>query len=174
MRRLLLALPAAGALAVAALSGCASKAEGPDCPRLAIPDDVGRMTKFREGPGRDLTDVAYTARLAKADGFCTAEKSSVKVEMTVQLVVERGPASDGAPVDLQYFVAVTDPARRVLAKEVFPARIAFEGSQRVSGSNEEIEERIPIPRGTDPGTYSIIVGFQLTPEEVEYNRRRGG
>jgi hypothetical protein len=172
MRRLLLALPA-GALAVAALAGCSTKAEGPDCPRLAVLDDVGRMTKFREGPGRDLTDVLYTARLAKADGFCTTEKSSVKVEMTVQLVVERGTASTGAPVDLQYFVAVTDPARRVLAKEVFPARIPFEGNQRVAGSNEEIEERIPIPRGADPGTYSIVVGFQLTPEEIEYNRRRG-
>jgi hypothetical protein len=173
MRRLLFALPA-GALVAAAFAGCASKSDGPDCPRLAIPDDVGRMTRFREGPGRDLTDVAYTARLAKADGFCTTEKSGVKVEMTVQLVVERGPASTGAPVDLQYFVAVTDPARRVLAKEVFPAQIAFEGNQRVSGSSEEIEERIPIPRGADPGSYSIIVGFQLTPEEVEYNRRRGG
>jgi hypothetical protein len=172
MRRLLVLL--VGALLAATLSGCFGKTEGPDCPRLAVLDDVGKLTKFRDGPGRDLTDVAYTARLTKADGFCTTEKSSVKVEMTVQLVVERGPASTGAPVDLQYFVAITDPARHVLAKEVFPSRITFEGSQRVGGANEEIEERIPIPRGADPGTYSIVVGFQLSPEEVEYNRRRGG
>jgi hypothetical protein len=174
MRRLLLAASAGAAVAGAALAGCSTKSDASDCPRLAVLDDVGKLTKFREGAGRDLTDVAYTARVAKADGFCTTEKSSVKVEMTVQLVVERGPAATGAPADLQYFVAITDAARRVIAKEVFPARIPFEANQRISGSNEEIEERIPLPAGAEPSDYSIVVGFQLSPEEIEYNRRRGG
>jgi hypothetical protein len=162
------------ALAGAALAGCSTaKDDAKDCPRLAILDDVGRLTKFREGPGRDLTDVAYTARLTNADGFCTTDKSGVKVEMKVSVVVERGPAASGSPVDLQYFVAITNADRQIVAKEVFPTRIPFEANQRVAGSVEEIEERIPLPRGADPSDYSIVAGFQLTPEEIEYNRRGG-
>lgn len=169
MRRFLLL-----ALAGATLVGCSTARDEGSCPRLAILDDLNRVTKFREGPGRDLTDVAYTARLTKADGFCTAEKSGVKVEMKVSVVVERGPAATGNAVDLQYFVAIADANRRVLAKEVFPTRIPFDGNQRLAGSSEEIEERIPLPRGADPSDYSIVVGFQLTPDEIEYNRQRGG
>ena len=37
---------------------------------------------------------------------------------------------------------------------------------------EEIEEIIPLAAGLDGASYEILVGFELTGDQLEYNRRR--
>ena len=50
---------AAAVLAAGALSGCGvlSKKEATACPQYVVASDAASVTRFREGPGRDLTDV---------------------------------------------------------------------------------------------------------------------
>ena len=73
--------------------------------------------------------------------------------------------------ELEYFVAVTGPGDQILAKETFGTRLDFAGRNRI-GVAEELAQRIPLPSDSDPGSYAVLVGFQLTPEELADNRRR--
>jgi hypothetical protein len=68
---------------------------------------------------------------------------------------------------------VTAPDQRVIAKQNFRTTLDFRDGRRRTGTSEELVERIPLPPKTDAGDYSIAVGFQLTPEQLEMNRRRG-
>jgi hypothetical protein len=155
-----------------ALGACSSfsKPEGPPCPRVAVVPELERTTIYRDGPARDLTDVRYSAEITDARGSCSYNRTSVGVDMTIDIVGERGPAADGDGTDVQYFVAITDPQRNILAKEVFPTRIQFRSNQQRAGIREEVEERIPLPEGAIGADYGIVLGFQLSPEEAARNR----
>jgi hypothetical protein len=142
------------------------------CPRLGIVADAAELARYRPGGGRDITDQLYTARVGDVAGSCRFDKASVNVEMQVALIAERGAAMTGpGAAELEYFVAVTGPGDQILAKETFRTRLDFAGRNRI-GVAEELAQRIPLPGESDPASYAVLVGFQLTPEELADNRRR--
>lgn len=155
------------------LSSCSSSRKDPRaCPRLGVVADAADLVRYRAGEGRDLTDQVFSARIGDVVGSCRFDKASANVDMRVSIVAERGPAMTRADAaEVEYFVAVTGPGDQILAKETFRTRLDFANRNR-TGVAEELSQRIPLPAGSDPAAYSILVGFQLTPEELSQNRRR--
>lgn len=155
------------------LASCSSSPKDPRaCPRLGVIADAAELVRYRAGDGRDLTDQLFSARLGDVVGSCRLDKASANVEMRVAIVADRGPAMTRPDeAEVEYFVAVTGPGDEILAKETFRTRLDFANRNR-TGVAEELSQRIPLPAGSDPGAYSILVGFQLTPEELSDNRRR--
>lgn len=145
------------------------------CPRVAILADTASVTQFRPGAGRDLTDVTYEAEITGFKGACEYKDrgETVVVTAALQIVATRGPAGSAEAVSLPFFVAVADRGQSILAKEVFQSRIEFKPGRRRAGVEEEMEQKIPLRgrRGTD---YEILVGFQLDPGQLDYNRRKRG
>jgi hypothetical protein len=142
----------------------------PACPRASIISDGATVTRFREGPGRDLTDVVVKGEIVDVAVDCNYDRRGVDVALQVAIAATRGPADRNRVADFEYFVAVTDPQRNILAKEVFQVRLQFPPNQQRAGTVDEIEPRIPLKNRDQGVDYQIVVGFQLTPEEVEWNR----
>jgi hypothetical protein len=172
---------AAVALAAVAflLAGCGlfGKSEKkPPCPRVSILADTAQLAKFRPGEGRDLTDVEYEAEIVGFGGNCefTDRGSTVETVLTVRIVAARGPALAGPSVTVPFFVAIADRNQRIIAKEVFDSPIAFAPGQRRVGVAEEVVQRIPIAAGWRSTDYEILLGLQLSAEQLDYNRRRRG
>jgi hypothetical protein len=90
--------------------------------------------------------------------------------MNVSLIARLGPAAVDRTADFAYFVAILNQDGTIVAKQVFPAPIAFADNQTRRGSIETITQRIPLKDLKQAGKYRIEVGFQLTQEELEYNR----
>ncbi|MEE9250570.1 MAG: hypothetical protein V3U93_05525 [Alphaproteobacteria bacterium] len=142
------------------------------CPRAGVLKEAAALTKFRPGPGRDLTDVLFEARFTNVQTTCKYDSKGVKVDMRLALAVERGPADRSRKAEFEYFVAIADPSDAVLAKERFATRMSYPPNlNRVSGV-EELEQMIPLQAGRSAAAYKIIVGFQLTKGELEFNQRR--
>jgi len=155
-----------------ALSGCSwfrGEYDDGKCPVVAIPDDLSHVTHFN-GPGTDFANVTVTALLTDATGGCTFDKGGITVDMTVSLIARLGPAAVDRNADFAYFVAILDANDKIVAKQVFPAPIAFAENQNRRGSIESITQRIPLRDYKQAGKYRIEVGFQLTQEELSYNR----
>ena len=83
----------------------------------------------------------------------------------------RGPAFSGADPDLTFFVAVIDVDNDVITKQV------FQGTPDLAGKNVNIYRQnvssfvvLPWAKDKHPSDYEILTGFQLTPEELAYNR----
>jgi hypothetical protein len=46
--------------------------------------------------------------------------------------------------------------------------------QRKAGVSEETERRIPLPASVQGADYEVLIGLQLTPDEIDFNRRKRG
>lgn len=163
---------------IATLSGCswlgigsASKAPpAPTCPTAAVLRPLSQTAVFAPGAARQPLGVAFYGVLSDVSVKCEGGVAS----LDVVVVGERGPAAGGATsVDLQYFVAVTGPDQSILSKRSFPVRIAVPGDARRAGVTDHIEEPIALA-GRSPGDLNIVLGFQQTPEVVEFYRHFRG
>lgn len=173
-----IAAPAAALAAALGLAACAGPDYDPNlpqgCPQVSVLRDASEVTLF-DGAGRDLTDIVARAAIGDYQGECDYIDDPARVEVTLLLpiVAERGPAADG-PVTVDYFVSVIDPDARVLGKQVFSTTIEFESGVARGGSVEELAQRIPLPSLASGESHGIIIGFQLTPEQLRYNREQLG
>jgi len=140
------------------------------CPRIVVVQDAAKQVKF-DGPGRDLTDVVFEARIDGTGIECDYDDEALEVEMQVRVEAARGPAAKSEQADISYFVAI---ARRsdqsVVARESFGMTIPLKGNQTRMAAVEDLTPRIPLKGEETGATYRIYVGLELNPEEIEYNR----
>lgn len=142
-----------------------------DCPSVGAVADGAVLTKFREGPGRDLTDVRYQVRLVDVQNMCDYDRSGVTVQMRVNFALELGPANQDRTATYEFFVAIIDPSQNIAAKRNFTTPVTFPANVGYVTHREELQQRIPLPKGGSAADYQIIVSLQLTPDELEYNRK---
>lgn len=147
------------------------------CPRVTILQEGADLTRFRPGAGQDLSVMVADARIVGLNARCDyAQRGrAVGVNLTVDFEVERGPAAGRAPVVIPWTVAVTraetDEAverRRAQFAVTFPPNV-----NRSRTTSNPVRMSFPITDGRRVTDYHIRVFFQLTEEELAYNRRRG-
>lgn len=141
------------------------------CPQALILADAGEMTVFRDGPGRDLTDVVAQARIADLIIDCKPQRRSVTVDLQVAIAAERGPANQSGKQDVEYFVAVVGPQGEVLARQSFRMNFEWPENRMRVGRVDELEPQIPLSAPERAPEYQIWVGLQLTEDQLEWNRR---
>ena len=142
-------------------------------------DQAKKVTFYRPGPGRDLTDVAFEVEIRDIAYECDYDfddaGNSVAINLNVLFVAQRGPAATEGRIEVPYFAAVTNAGRRILAKKLFNVVMEFEGNAVRSQVVEELAQTIPFPAGANGAAYRSFVGLQLTPGQIEDLRReRGG
>ncbi len=144
----------------------------PPCPRAVVGEGAGRLTRF-DGGGKDPTNVVFEAEIADLAGSCVYDDEEIEVDLQIQIVAGRGPAAADDSARFNYFVAVARTDKAILAREAFDAVIELSGNQTRNEILEEIEQTIPIPEGGSGGNLVIVVGFELTPDELDFNRQQG-
>lgn len=169
------ALRASAVLAVALgfLAGCGQRAAPPPCPDVRILAVTADLVQFRPGAGRDLTDVEFEVSTENLSGSCSYRRdgTQVEVDLSVTFIVERGPALQGNSVRFPYYIAIVTRDEQIRAKEVFDVDLTFQQGQRRIGVTENSRERIPLGDGEIGLDYQILVGLQLTEEQLAFNRR---
>jgi hypothetical protein len=143
------------------------------CPAVEVPSEVSRLVAFRSGPGRGSGDINFVASFTNAVANCFVSADRVLVTMQLQISLRRGPANQTRTADFAYFVAITDRAERILKKAIFPADGAF-GERAELVLVEELEQTIPLAPGAAPSDYRVYAGFQLSEEQLRYNRTAAG
>lgn len=172
-RRLVSAAALIGVAFAASSCSLMKKEEAPPCPRVSILSDASKMTKFRPGQGRDLTDVVATAEIGAFTGSCTYKDNAVEVALQVSIDAERGPAAQGSQVDMAYFVAIPAYFPSPRAKAVLPVQVGFTPeSNKVRFTDEEVVMTIPLKAGEQGANYEVFLGFQLSGDELDYNREQ--
>lgn len=168
-------------VAAAALSGCGYADPdrfAPACPKVAILPDAADLTIYRAGgagAGRDLTDMVLDARITGLSGRCsrTAE-TSLATHVALAMQFSRGPAAQTRQMDVQYLIGVFDGETRVLDKKIFPVHLEFPPNvDKLVLDTPDVELALPISKTRSGAAYTVRVGFQLTPDQLAYNRRRG-
>lgn len=144
------------------------------CPRTFLVADADTATLYREGPGRDLTDVRFVGRINGVTWQCAFhEDGYVDQEITVGFAAARGPAADVRDVGFDYFVAVVAPSGQIVRKQVFHLNVVFEGGNSVVFTRI-VGTTIFLADPAEASSNRIFVGFELTPEQLQENRRVRG
>jgi hypothetical protein len=152
-------------------------ADPEDCPDIGLVPELTRLTKFRPGEGRTLDDVRYDVFVRSvSDPVCSEKDRKVRVGLRLEFATQRGRLERSNRVEFSYFVAIRHRVSgAILTKEVFP--VAFDLPQGRDGVviEEELEQvTIPIKKGEQGRYYAILIGLQLTEDELTYNRQRRG
>jgi hypothetical protein len=158
------------ALALALGGGGGGKPPVP-CPKVFLTEDTAHITAFRPGPGRDITDIDFQADLTGYTGSCVYDEKKLTVDLNVAFDVTRGPANATRKVAFNYFVAIPKVYPSAAGKRVFDVGFAFQPNQSRARFGDEIEVDVPLAKATDGPSYEIYLGFQLTPEQLDYNRK---
>ena len=109
-------------------------------------------------------------------GTCEFDDDGVEVNMDMDMMISGGPAVEPGPIDLYYFVAIPrfhpDPAGKKVFNRGYTIPRSGPRRERITESN--IRVYIPLESEIVAGGYIIYLGFQLTNEQLEYNRSRRG
>jgi hypothetical protein len=57
-----------------------------------------------------------------------------------------------------------------VAKQTLTDTMSFAGNQTRTGATDSLSETIPLANPREAANYHVFVGFQLTPEELAFNR----
>ena len=151
----------------------------PACPTVKILQDADKITVYRDGPGRDITDILHEAKLTGFMGECEyIGEDGVFTEVIVSLRVKfnlmRGPAEKKRFASLQYFVAIPEFFPAPEGKKQFSRRVGFPaGRNNVTFIDDYVEIRIPISKDRKGPGSRIYIGFELTRDQLNLNRRQG-
>jgi hypothetical protein len=166
-----MALISIGALLLSACSMFQPNSPKP-CPRVSLLNDAAKLTRYRDGPGRDLTDVLFEARVHDVKWGCKYADGRVRVEAMIDIIAQRGPAFAGANAQVPFFVAVIDETQNIIAKKTFDSEVEFRDGRRRAGVREEIDQTVFLKQGEHGPEYEIIVGLQVTERQLQQNRGR--
>jgi hypothetical protein len=143
------------------------------CPNVSVVKSLGELVKFKLGPGRDPTDVDTEAWIDRVGGGCVYEDQTFLVDLSVEMSVRRGPANKTAVSDINLIVAILDANDTVLQRQLFRTKVPFR-SFKTAKFTESIELQIPVSKGVSGGSFTVFVGYELSPEELKENRRKYG
>ena len=144
------------------------------CPHVSVLADAARLTRFRPGPGRDITDVALHAELVHYNGSCLydPDSKSMSINLQVGINAERGPAAPAnRTAALSYFVAIPAFFPSPAAKRIFPVHLTFpDNADTVGFTDDEVDITIPVDQIKNMEKYEVFLGLQLDHDELDYNR----
>lgn len=175
------ALGVGAVLLAVLLSGCANPKDviPPSCPKATILSEAGALTRFKDGAGRDLIDIDFEGEITGISGECRYDidddtgTGTIDMEVRAGFEFTRGPANIDSAIAFDYFVVLTDAAGDVIGKQVFPFKSEFWKNRTViTDRDAPVELTIPIGSGQTGDDFMVFVGFQLSRDELLYNRSR--
>ncbi len=144
------------------------------CPEVAVLADAAKLVRFRPGAGRQIDDVDYQAEVTSVSLGCKKKGKALELDMTVAMTAERSASGSSRVQPMRFFVAVTR-GKELVSKKVFDAPAEFPRNSRFVSLTQEIEAlSVPTPPKVKPTAFEVLVGFDLTREEVNYNRSARG
>ena len=156
------------------LAGC-NHSMVPPCPPVRVDSATASLTKFKDGPGRDITDIEYQVEIVGYKGQCDYSKDSVQVVFDIDFAVTGGPASKGGSAPLYYFVAIPQFFPAETGKRIIQvaAKLPARAGAREVFTESNVSVKIPLKKDEAGASYDVYAGFQLDNQQLEYNRLRG-
>jgi hypothetical protein len=141
------------------------------CPVAGVLYDANRVVEVK-GPERH-ENVGFTGAVEGVRGFCRyIGTNPITMEIEMDFAFGRGPKAEGMSHSYPVFVTVTRRDKSVLAKQKFDINVTFPEGKDIVRQTESVPG-IVIPRANETvsgSNFEVITGFDLTPEQLAYNR----
>ena len=142
------------------------------CPYVKVLYDAARYVELKDNK-EAANAVGYTGEIQNLSSACQYKSDEpIKVQMEILFGLGRGPQATSSTKTFHYWVAVTDRNNAVIDKKEFELPVTFPaGQDRVLMTDTLKGIVIPRIRPTVSGSnFEVLVGFDVTPEMVAFNR----
>lgn len=172
--------PACALLTLGGLGGCnddtSLSAFAPACPHFDVPGSIADRFVF-DGKGIDVSHQVSHTQILAVNGDCSdgpkdaRQRPLTRVRLSLDLQQERGPAATQKAEDVPYFVAVVHDGQ-IIDKKTFSDTVRMPPSRSTQRVHTPLRF-VDIPTGSNPqiSPYSLEIGFQLSREQLDYNRQ---
>ena len=153
------------------LSACMSMDEHMirGCPRIRFVSEAAQIVHLLPGKN-DLDSVTSIVTLDDFQGGCNYQKETLLyVDIDLIFIANQGPSFTNDPVTSSYFVAIITPDDQILTAQQFNTTIALVPDQPQTRSQERIVLTIPVDEQSYGRDYRVVIGFNLTPEQLAWN-----
>lgn len=146
------------------------------CPVVEITPDLATWYEFPDPSNTSDEDALMaTATLRVAESRCFYAPKSMTVDARIAIEAVAGPAMRASAnakstVSYPYFVAILSPSNQILAKQVFSAPLSFDADKNNLTHFEAFRQIVPITNQENGAQHKITFGFQLSREQLTYNR----
>lgn len=146
------------------------------CPDVRIVDELANLTEF-SGDGPETTEnLVSTVYLNKVESGCEFSQKNVTIDLKLEFAGNLGAKAKTQPSDkpffaYPFFIAVLNANDEILAKEVFSASMSYSRAEERHTYYESLRQIIPFEDEAAARNYKVLVGFQLTQDQLAYNRR---
>lgn len=156
--------------AMAAITAAAPK----PCPTVGVLAGADQITVFN-GAGHELSDVVLKATIDKAAISCEydVDDNTISVDIAFNGSAEMGPAATDSEMNLKGFMAVTHVDDKQISKVTYDIPLNFDKGTRQIRFLKSIEDTV-VPYGgavVNGSVYEMLVGFQVTQQQLDYNRK---
>ena len=166
---------AAAILSAVWLTSCESDKKLANCPSAAVLAPASTLTAFPPNAAKDPAAALYTVGLVDAKTDCELDPEEGQTESSLELTfrAKRSAADQAVTYKVPYFVVVV-LGTRVLSKRIFWINFGFSAGEKSTSFQDSVASTvINLENGKKPYDYELISGFQLTHEQLEYNKSVG-
>lgn len=140
------------------------------CPVIKILKDAGNITRFNPPSAQSEEHVLYRGELTNVALTCEIEDGMVVFDIGYQGTLRLGPAATEKNAVIDVFYAVTENDQRIIKKDIRRGVIEFDDFRQALKFSDVIEQISFAHGGTAPSDYEVLIGFQVSKKELEYNR----
>lgn len=159
-------------------SGCALMGEttgDPDvCPMPTILKTGQELVRFKADAGFDLNKTLFHAKINTFDGECEIGNKDITLNIALSMTALRGASMLEDKARFAYLVWVVDREKNILTRSRTPVIAKFKGRDSRIDFSDIFDVIIPQRSDHAPPDWRIYISFELTKEELAYNRRRLG
>jgi len=170
--------------AAVAVSGCSTSSfsdislfssEPPPCPSAGTLVDAATITEFAKARSTADSNIRYQAEITRSAYDCSVSGNNVTGTVGIVGEVSLGRRGRAGEITLPLFVAVTIRDAEVVTKRFETVDVTIPKGQK----RATFEKIIPnfefnIRTGRKTVDYELLIGFNLSPEQVAYNRDQLG
>ncbi len=148
------------------------------CPGVSLRPDLRYLAEFMDPAKPTEASKMSEATMTGVTNTCRTENGAIIMQIDISIAGKTGPKARIKPGDkpsfaYPYFVAVVDSNGTVLSKEIFAASLPYGAKQNDTIQTETIFQNMPVPEDGVATSYDVIVGFQLTADQLAYNQKMG-
>jgi hypothetical protein len=156
-----------------ALAACADKKEDVKpvrlCPQVAILRELERAKDFGSSTP-DPGELVAVAAMKNVEGGCEYNETGADVRFTLNMIASRGPRLGGDRVAFPFFVSLIGPDDKIVRKELMTANFTFGSGDKRAEDHEDLHVFVPVPPDLTAEGYRVLLGFQLTEDQLKATR----
>lgn len=147
-----------------------------NCPQVNIVKELSMLDEFTPGTSARASNLISSVAMNEAESTCNYSDRSVTVDLKLAFNGILGPkgrktSKDKPFFSYPFFVAVTSPGGKILAKEIFAASMTYDAGQDEQLYFETLRQIIPTDSRSQGQGYKVMIGFQLAEKQLTHNRK---